>query len=139
MHRSTRRNIPTLLTILVAGALIAFAGASPALAQQNSGATVKEFLAALDRGDIDGAMAKWVANPEIEVASGETYTTPEAVRAYFEAFPRPIEVRATLPWGGRRYEAQITAGGTPLLLTFLGADGAIAHMYVEPDPAFITE
>lgn len=103
-------------------------------AQEGSGATVKDFLAALDRGDIDAALAKWVSNPEVEVAGGETYTTLETVRAYFEAFPRPIEVRATLPWGGRRYEACVIADGTPLLLTFLGADGAIAHMYVEPDP-----
>jgi hypothetical protein len=113
------------------------AAVAPVVAQQNeqmgSGRTVREFLAALDQGDIDGALAKWVANPEVELYTGERYTTLDEVRAYFETFPRPVEVRDTLPWGGRRFEARVLAGGTPLLLTFQGADGAIAYMYVEPD------
>ena len=111
---------------------------APARAQQvdrmNSGATVKEFLAALDRGEIDAALAKWVPNPEVALHTGELYTSVEGVRAYFERFSRPVEIVAVLPWGGRRIEARVRAGGEPLLLTFQGADGAIAYMYVEPDP-----
>ncbi|MGH2585012.1 MAG: hypothetical protein ACRDJE_08865 [Dehalococcoidia bacterium] len=93
------------------------------------------FLTALDAGDIDAAMAKWVPRPEVELSTGERYDSPEAVRAYFESFPRPIEILDTLPWGGHRYEARVLADGTPLLLTFEGAVGSIAYMYVEPDPS----
>lgn len=110
----------------------------PASAEQdgrmNSGATVIEFLGALDRGEIDAALAKWTPNLEVALHTGEVYATVEEVRAYFERLPRPIEVVAVLPWGGRRIEARVLAGGEPLLLTFQGADGAIAYMYVEPDP-----
>jgi hypothetical protein len=102
--------------------------------RMNSGATVQEFLAALDRGEIDAAMAKWTPNPEVALHTGEVYTSVEEVRAYFERFPRPVEIVAVLPWGGRRIEARVLAGGEPLLLTLQGADGAIAYMYVEPDP-----
>lgn len=103
-------------------------------AQERSGRVVREFLAALDQGDLDTALARCVSNLEIETADGMTYTTPEAARAYLTAFPRPVKIVAALPWGGRRYEARVLAGGTPLLLTFQGADGSIAYIYVEPDP-----
>jgi hypothetical protein len=102
--------------------------------REGSGAIVKEFLAALDRGDVDGALARCVANVEVELADGTLHRDPAAVRGYLAAFPRPVEVRDTLPWGGRRFEARVTAGGVPLLLTFQGSDGAIAYLFVEPDP-----
>lgn len=120
-----------LLTVLLA---FAAPRGETAAAQMGSGATVLRFLDALDRGDLDTVMTTWSNDPEVETADGARYVGVAAVRGYFESFPRPIIVMGWLPWGGRRFEAQITANGTPLLLTFLGADGVIAAMYVEPDP-----
>jgi hypothetical protein len=125
--------------LLLAGALLAAPPALPARAQQEgSGSVAIAFLTALDAGDIDAAMATWTARPEVELSTGERYDTPEAVRAYFASFLRPIEIVDTLPWGGHRYEARVLADGTPLLLTFEGAMGSIAYMYVEPDPSVVS-
>lgn len=131
---TARTSVVVLLAMLVASVGVGVRPPAATSAQMGSGATVHRFLDALDQADLDTVMATWAADGEVELADGSTFVGAAQLRGYFETFPRPIVVGATLAWGGRRYEAHITANGTPLLLTFLGADGVIASMYVEPDP-----
>lgn len=123
-----------VLLAAVAALLVGLPSYRPASAQMGSGATVRRFLDALDGGDLDTVMATWAVDGEVELADGTKFVGAAQLRAYFETFPRPIAVGTTLAWGGQRYEARITANGAPLLLSFLGANGVIAAMYVEPDP-----
>jgi hypothetical protein len=120
--------------VVLSTALAVALPAQPTGAEAGSGRVVKEFLEALNRGDIEATLRSWSANPELEVAGVGVFVGIEAVRDYLAAFPRPIDVVSTLAWGGRRYEARILADGKPLLLTFQGSEGVIVYLYVEPDP-----
>lgn len=121
------------MALFLAASLSGVLAAPPARAEAGSGRVVKEFLDALGRGDAEGAMRYWSANPELESAETGVLVGWDAVRDYLAALPLPLEVVSTLAWGGRRYEARILAGGTPLLLTFQGGDGLITYVYIEPD------
>lgn len=118
---------PALIAVL---ALVLIA--TPISAQQRSGSTVLSFLEAVDQGDIDAALYRMLEDVEVTTIEAETLIGKEAVRPYLTEFPRPIEIRRHNNLRRMAYEAYITAGGTPMKLTFRGAAG-IAAMRVEAD------
>jgi hypothetical protein len=121
-----------LLTIAVAVALVVLVSA-PAQAQQRSGSTVLGFLDAVDRVDIDAALFRVLAEVEVTLPDGTLLFGKEELRPYLEEFPRPIEIREHRNLRRMAYEAKISAGGMPLLLTFRGMLG-IAAVRIEEDP-----
>lgn len=126
---------PLLIAFVLAASLSSSLSAPPARAEAGSGRVVKEFMDALSRGDVEGAMSYWSVSPEVESAETGVLVGQHAVRDYLAALPLPLEVVSTLAWGGRRHEARILADGTPLLLTFQGGDGLITYLYIERDSA----
>lgn len=126
-----RHRLPAAALILTA--VVVLMGGY-AHAQSGSGRTVRTFFDALAAGDIDGALA--LLSSEIELLppdGGDPLQGQEAVRAWLLELPQPIAVRWTLPWGGRKYEAHVTAGDTPLTFVFDGASGTIIHIDVSYD------
>jgi hypothetical protein len=121
-----------LLTFAVAGLLIVLVSA-PAQAQQRGGSTVLGFLDAVDRSDIDAALFRVLDDVEVTLPDGTMLFGKEELRPYLEEFPRPIEIREHRNLRRMAYEAKITAGGMPLLLTFRGMLG-IAAIRIEEDP-----
>jgi hypothetical protein len=125
----TRAGI-ALCTVLILSAL-----ALPAQAQTpRSGGTVVSFLAAVDRHEIDAALA--LLHDEVVLIGpyGDVWAGGEAVRQFLEDFPRPIHIRDRRPLGRGRYEAHICAGGTPLHLSFRGINGLIAEILIMHEP-----
>ncbi len=125
---------PGLLATALVLAVAAMLAGGRAHAQMGSGRTVHTFFEALAAGDIEGAMALLSSEVELQPPDGgDALLGQEAVRAWLEALPQPLEVRWALPWGGRKYEAHVTAGDTPLTFLFDGASGTIVYIDVSYD------
>ncbi len=117
--------------------IVSLGASGGARAQQGSGRVVLAFIDALARNDMDAVMTLLVAEPEVQTPEGETIHGSEAVRAYLAALPRPIELGVTLPWGGRKYEAHVTADGASLVFIFDGAEGFIAFIDIRADESIV--
>lgn len=131
--RQTKLLVSTLLVALIG------AGAPwllpPARAAQTEPTAVR-FLLAVDRGDIDAALALMDDVPRITPAGGVTIAGRDAVGSYLACFPRPIVILSAEPGasGSRRFTARIHASSESFTLSFRGARGLIAWIEVEQSP-----
>lgn len=120
------------LTGMLAALMLVVAMPSTVAGQQRSGSTVLEFLAAIDRGDIDAALFRVLPTVEVTLLDGTVVTGKDELRPHLEDFPRPVVILEHRNLRRMAYEARITAGGTPLKLTFRGMVG-IAGFVIEMD------
>jgi len=90
-----------------------------------SGEIVRRFLEALDRADLETALALLAPDITLTLPDGVVLAGRGNVAPYLEASPRPVIVQDRHFIGRGTYQASVTAGGTPLNLHFLGVSGQI--------------
>jgi hypothetical protein len=121
--------------VILAGAVL-IVGAAPAAVttQPRSGGTAIAFIAALNQGDVEAALALMTDDADLRPPDGDVLTARAAIAAYLIALPLPLRVQRREFLNGQ-YEVDVCAGADPLTIRFIGrrvseAGGRIAGLRI---------